>query len=264
MDSLPIFLPLHTRHVVIIGEGEAADAKARLVEAAGGRIVGEDKARGAALAFVALDDDEEAAAAAARLRAKGLLVNVVDKPAMSDFLMGAIIDRAPVTVAISTAGASASLARALRARLETLLPISLGPLARAIRASRSTAAKAHPTPADRRRLWDSLLAPGATLDPLAPHEAPETAVTAALQGLVVPGITRQRRVPVTTADPGELSANTLADLAACDTLVILGSVPAALIDRARRDALRLTDLPEPPPPGLTVILEAQASNSLSQ
>jgi len=262
MDSLPIFIPLKARHVVIVGEGEAADAKARLVIAAGGRIVPEAGAQGAALAYVALEDEAEAAAAAARLRARGLLVNVVDKPALSDFLMGAIIDRAPVTVAISTAGASASLARALRARLEALLPQSLGPLARAIRANRAAAAAAHPTPADRRRLWEEVLAPGAKLDPLAPHTDAEAAVTAAIAGLVVPGTTRQRLVTVTSPDPGELSANTLADLAACDTLVITGPVPVSVIDRARRDAARLEAIPTPWPSGLTVVL--QASNSLSQ
>ena len=68
-------------------------------------------AAAAALAFVALDDEAAAVAAAQRLRARGLLVNVVDRPTLSDFRMGSIIDRAPVTVAISTGGATASLAR---------------------------------------------------------------------------------------------------------------------------------------------------------
>jgi uroporphyrin-III C-methyltransferase/precorrin-2 dehydrogenase/sirohydrochlorin ferrochelatase len=262
MDSLPIFLDLKGRHVVMIGEGEAAMAKARLVEAAGGRIVGEADAHGAALAFVALEDDAEAEAAAARLRAKGLLVNVVDEPKLSDFLMGAIIDRAPVTVAISTGGASASLSRALRARLEALLPHSLGGLARAIRAARRMAAGAHPTPADRRRLWDQLLAQGAVLDPLALHADPEAAVKNAVTGLAVPGTTRQVHVEVGSADPGELSANVLAAMSAADTLVVLGPVPAAVVDRARRDATRLRSLPETWPAGLTVVL--QASSSLSQ
>ena len=262
MDSLPIFLSLKGRHVVIVGDGEAAAAKARLVEAAGARIVTESEAKGAALAYVALDDDTEAEAAASRLRSLGLLVNVVDKPKLSDFLMGAIIDRAPVTLAISTGGASASLSRALRARLEALLPQSLGGLARAIFSARAAAASAHPTPADRRRLWDRLLAPGAALDPLRQHPDPQAAVTTAVTGLVVPGTTHQLHVAVTSPDPGELSANALAAMSAADTLVILGPVPPQVIDRARRDATRLTHQPTDWPAGLTVVL--QASNSLSQ
>jgi uroporphyrin-III C-methyltransferase/precorrin-2 dehydrogenase/sirohydrochlorin ferrochelatase len=262
MDNLPIFLNLKGRHIVIVGDGEAAAAKARLAEAAGARIAGEDEAQGAALAFVALEDEAQAEAAAARLRRHGLLVNVVDKPKLSDFLMGAIIDRAPVTLAISTGGASASLSRALRARLEALLPQSLGGLARAILGARAAAASAHPTPADRRRLWDRLLSPGAALDPLRLHPDPDAAVQAAVTGLVVPGTTRQFHVAVASPDPGELSANALAAMSAADTLVILGPVPPQVIDRARRDATRLTSPPADWPAGLTVVL--QASSSLSQ
>uniref|UniRef100_UPI002E2DB948 precorrin-2 dehydrogenase/sirohydrochlorin ferrochelatase family protein n=1 Tax=Sandarakinorhabdus rubra TaxID=2672568 RepID=UPI002E2DB948 len=132
MQQLPIFVTLTGRTVIVVGDGEAAAAKARLVSAAGGRIADEG-ASDACLAFVALDDEDAAAAAASRLRARGLLVNVVDRPALSDFLMGAIVDRSPVIVAISTGGSSASLARALRMRLEALLPASLGPLGSAIR-----------------------------------------------------------------------------------------------------------------------------------
>ena len=62
MDNLPIFLALAGRPVIIVGDGEAAAAKARLVVAAGGTIVGEDAS--GVIAFVALDDEGEAMAAA--------------------------------------------------------------------------------------------------------------------------------------------------------------------------------------------------------
>jgi uroporphyrin-III C-methyltransferase/precorrin-2 dehydrogenase/sirohydrochlorin ferrochelatase len=252
MQSLPIFVALAGRNVIVIGGGEAAAAKARLVTAAGGIIVGE-AADNAALAFVALDDEAEAQATAVRLRARGLLVNVVDRPAMSDFLMGSIIDRSPVVVAISTGGATASLARALRGRLEALLPASLGPLAAAIGASRGAASAAHPGVADRRRLWERALAEGAALDPLRPLADAEAAVAAAIAG----GSAAQnetRVISVVSADPGELTLNQLGWLGRCDTLVVEGAVPPAIVDRARRDAVRLTALPAPPPEGLTVVL----------
>ncbi len=250
MDQLPIFLNLAGRNVIIIGDGEAAAAKARLVVAAGGVVVGEDQP--AALAFVARDDPGESRTISERLRQRGLLVNVVDRPAMSDFLMGAIIDRSPVVVAISTGGASASLARALRGRFEALLPASLGALAGVIRGARRAAAAAHPTMDDRRRLWEGALAEGCALDPLRPIVDPEAAVAAAIAGksAVQP---ETLTISVTSADPGELTLNQLAALGRCDALVVVGDVPAAVIDRARRDAVRLAAVPSEMP-GLTVVL----------
>lgn len=258
METLPIFLSLAGRDVIIVGDGEAAAAKARLVVAAGGRVVGEEG--DGVVAFVALDAVAEATAVAARLKARGLLVNVVDRPAMSDFLMGSIIDRSPVVVAVSTGGATASLARALRGRLEALLPASLGPLATAIGAARDAAAAAHPTVADRRRLWERALAQGANLDPLQPRDDVEVAVAAAIAGGSA-ATNEVRTITVASADPGDLTLNQLAWLGRCDALVVAGEVPAVVVDRARRDAVRLPEVPENPD-GLVVKL--QASSSVSQ
>jgi uroporphyrin-III C-methyltransferase / precorrin-2 dehydrogenase / sirohydrochlorin ferrochelatase len=134
MHSLPVFLRLRGRPVMLVGSGDAADAKRRLLERAGATIVGEDGQ--AALAIVALADEGEAQAVAARLKERGLLVNVVDQPALCDFTLPAILDRDPVLIAIGTGGASAGLAKALRQRLEALLPQSLGALAQALSGAR--------------------------------------------------------------------------------------------------------------------------------
>lgn len=256
MQQLPIFVNLAGRPVILIGDGEPAEAKARLVRAAGGTLVGEDAAD-AALAFVAIDDDSEAHAAAACLRRRGLLVNVVDKPAMSDFLMGAIIDRSPVVVAISTAGASASLARSLRTRLEALLPASLGALARAILAARDAVAVRHPTPNDRRRLWERALAEGGPLDPFAALQDPGSAVSLVVEGAST-ATPQLLLIDVSSSDPGDLTLNQLNALARCDGLVVEGPVAPAIIDRARRDAARLDCVPDPLLPGLTVVLRTSA------
>ena len=252
MQQLPIFVNLAGRQVVLVGVGEPAEAKARLVRAAGGELVGEDSAD-AVMAFVAIDDDAEALAAATRLRARGLLVNVVDKPAMSDFLMGAIIDRSPVIVAISTAGASASLARALRTRFEALLPASLGPLARAILAARDAVAARHPTPNDRRRLWERALAQAGPLDPFAALPDADAAVSRVVEGSST-ATPQLREIAITSDDPGDLTLNQLNALARCDALVVVGAVVPAVIDRARRDAARLDAVPDPLPAGLTVVV----------
>ena len=124
MHSLPVFLRLTGRTVILLGEGEPAEAKRRLLERAGA-VLTDDEAAHAAIAVVALEG-AEADAAAARLKARGLLVNVVDRPELCDFTTPAIIERDPVMIAIGTGGASAGLAKALRQRLEALLPPGLG------------------------------------------------------------------------------------------------------------------------------------------
>jgi uroporphyrin-III C-methyltransferase/precorrin-2 dehydrogenase/sirohydrochlorin ferrochelatase len=80
LQSLPLFVRLDGRPVILLGEGEAADAKRRLLDRSGAEVVGENAA--AALAIVAIDDEEEALAAVARLKARGILVNAVDRSAL--------------------------------------------------------------------------------------------------------------------------------------------------------------------------------------
>ena len=159
MHSLPIFVKLNGRAAILVGEGEAAEAKARMIERAGGTVVGEDDPADAALAFVALDDEVEALDAVERLRGRGLLVNAVDRPKLCDFTTPAIVDRSPVLIAVATGGASAGLAKALRQRIEAMLPSELGKLADALKSARTAMKDRWPDAADRRRAIDAALAP---------------------------------------------------------------------------------------------------------
>jgi uroporphyrin-III C-methyltransferase/precorrin-2 dehydrogenase/sirohydrochlorin ferrochelatase len=155
MRHYPIFLDLRDRHVVVSGAGESAVAKLRLLMkteakltvyglapetelrawAAEGRLALVERplaagdAVGAALVYGANADATEDARAAAIGRAEGALVNIVDDLS-SDFLTPAIVDRTPVTIAIGTEGAAPVLARWIKARVEEMLPTSLGTLAR--------------------------------------------------------------------------------------------------------------------------------------
>ncbi len=239
MQQLPIFLNLSGQPVLLIGQGPAADAKARLIIAAGGCIVA-DAGAGARIAFVAEDDPEAAARIAADLKAQGFLVNVVDQPALCDFTTPAIIDRAPITIAIGSGGASASLVKVLRERLEALLPAALGPLARAIGDARRAVSARHATPVARRHFWDALLAPGAPLDPLAAPDAPADIIAAALDATPA-AAQRIDHVRLTSDDPDDLTLRQLRLLSQADVLVIAPGIAPAIIDRARRDALRITD-----------------------
>lgn len=247
MESLPVFLVLRDRPVILVGGGPAAAAKRRLLERAGARIVDED-ATDARLAIIAGDDPD--GAIAARLKARGLLVNVVDRPATCDFTMPAIVDRAPVTVAIGTAGASASLAKALRQRIEAMLPADLGALAVTLRQARATIADRFPDAAARRLALDAALAPGGPLDPLRPGSVADWLAAA------TPNATgRHDHIRLRSDDPDDLTLREARLLAEADTIRHAPDVPPAILARARADADRRPLSGDPPPPGRTVDIE---------
>ena len=245
LHSLPVFMRLNGRPVILVGDGEAAAAKRRLLERAGAVIVGEDD-RDARLAIVADD-----AAAVARLRARGVLVNAVDRPEWCDFTLPAIVDRAPVLVAIGTGGVSAGLAAALRQRLETLLPASLGRLAEALHAARGALRTSLPDGAARRRAIGAALAPGAALDPLGDYDGRDAA-RAVGAAVAATGVVR---LVLGSADPDDLTLRHARLLAAADRVTHRADVPVAILDRARADAVReACDAPPGAGDGLTVDL----------
>ena len=252
MHQLPIFLNLTGRTVVLVGEGEAADAKARLIVRAGGRIVPAWE-EGASLAFVALDEGAEAVAA--DLRARGLLVNVVDRPDLCDFTTPAIVDRAPVTIAIGTGGASAGLAKAVRQRIESLLPTRLGALATALQAARDAMKARWPAAADRRRAIDAALASGGALDPLDDRAADK--VDAWLASDAAPQASRLETIHLTSPDPDDLTLRAARLLGEADHIFHPATVPPAILTRARADAARhVVDAPPPDAPtGLSLWLD---------
>ena len=240
MLSLPLFMRLEGRPVILLGEGYAADAKARLLARAGAVIVGEEAQ--AALAIVAILEPDEAARAAARLKARGLLVNVVDRLDLCDFTLPAIVERGPVVVAIGTGGVSAGLAAALRQRLETLLPQGLGHVAQALHDARGWLRARFPELDDRRRAIAGLLAPGGPLDPLADHADPAATIAQARAA-----VDRIERVEIISPDPDALTLRAARLLGMADRLYHPVEMPAALLDRARADAVRIVGAAPPEP-----------------
>ncbi len=232
LNSLPLFVRLGGRPVILLGEGEPAEAKRRLLDRAGALVVGEDAA--ASLAIVAIEDEDEAQAAIARLKARGVLVNAVDRPAACDFTLPAIVERGPVIVAIGTGGVSAGLAAALRQRLETLLPAGLGALAEGLHAARSALRARFPDGAERRRAIGAALSPGGALDPL----AGETDVDGWLSQAARPAAKVEAFV-LTSTDPDDLTLRQARALAAADRVYHRADVPPAILDRARADAVRI-------------------------
>ncbi|MET0248840.1 MAG: NAD(P)-dependent oxidoreductase [Sphingobium sp.] len=238
MHSLPVFLRLEGRAVILIGTGEAADAKRRLLERAGAVIVGEEA--NAALAIVAHGDE----AAVARLRARGVLVNAVDRPDLCDFTLPAIIDRSPVLIAIGTGGASAGLAKALRQRMEQWLPARLGALADGLYGARAAIRSRWPGAGDRRRAIDAALMPGGPLDPQRGEAADHIAHW--LSAPRASGGDRFEQVTLMSPDPDELTLRAARLLGMADRVYHMPDVPQAILSRARADAARI---PAEAPPG---------------
>lgn len=252
MHSLPLFHRIAGTRVVVVGDGEMADAKARLVERAGGIRCPETEAHHAKLAFVALEDGRAAEAAALRLKRAGLLVNVADRPELCDFTLPSVLDRDPVLVAVSTGGASAGLAKHLRLRLEAMLPQSLGALATALSDAREAIKARYATGDARRRALDEALGEGGALDPFAASDG--ASVVAWLEGNRAVADDDVLEFALASDDPEDLTLRQARALGTADTILHDPQVAEAILVRARADASRIALPAEAPADGLTVIL----------
>jgi uroporphyrin-III C-methyltransferase/precorrin-2 dehydrogenase/sirohydrochlorin ferrochelatase len=208
----------------------------------------------ARVAIIALEDQDAAALAAERLKARGLLVNVVDRPDLCDFTLPAIVDRDPVIIAIGTGGASAGLAKTIRQRLELLLPESLGRLAVALSTARAKMKTLWPDARDRRHAIDAALAQNGPLDPLT--RLPPDAVDRWLADPEAPKGNEVRTFIIGSADPDQLTLEQARLLGQADHVIHAPGIAPAILARARADATRTCAdlLPEPPPPGLVLHL----------
>jgi uroporphyrin-III C-methyltransferase / precorrin-2 dehydrogenase / sirohydrochlorin ferrochelatase len=183
MRQLPIFLDLNGKATVVVGGGAAAARRAEHLLNAGARVTTfapalsgdfrelldssnfRHEARGpepkdfenSSVCFVAVEDERLAAEAWTAAKGAGALVNVADRPRFCDFIMPSIVDRDPLTIAISTGGASPILGRMLKARLESLIPSGFGRLAELMGGFRAAVAKAIASPVMRRRFWETVL-----------------------------------------------------------------------------------------------------------
>src|SRR5271154_2590733 len=208
LARLPAFFALEDKRAVVAGGSEAAAWKAELLSSAGARVdvfapaAGEEMlalaaapprgaivihARvwqaadlaGAAIAVADCADEREAARFAAAARAAGVTVNVIDRPAFSDFAFGAIVNRSPLVIGISTDGAAPVFGQAIRARIEALIPRGFSRWAVAARAWRPRVQALTLPFRGRRTFWEKFTARAVA--------APEREPTAAdLEALLAP------------------------------------------------------------------------------
>src|SRR5471032_449819 len=184
MQNFPLFLSLRDRRVLVVGGGEAAARKTELLLQAGARVTliaetvtGEiaqliadgrvawaghgfeaEDLDGITLVIVATDDVLLQARISHAAQKRCVPVNVVDRPKLSSFIMPAIVDRGPITVAISTAGTAPALARKIRAEIERALPATIGRLARFAEIFLEQVRRTLKDPRARRRFWDHVFA----------------------------------------------------------------------------------------------------------
>ena len=241
MRSLPLFHRIAGQPVIVLGEGEMAEPKRRLVARAGGIVVrdmqqGVDE--GARLAFIAHDDAAMCEADSIRLRGMGILVNVVDRPDLCEFTTPSLLERDPVLIAIGTSGASAGLAKHIRLRLEALLPANLGALAQKLADCRAKLRDKFPDGVVRRRALDAALSKGGALDPLVAGSAEK--VENWLAGQEDAPQAAQYSFAIASDDPDDLTIKQARLLGMADAVIADPSITPEILNRARADAMRLT------------------------
>lgn len=264
MDYLPIFLRLHARTALVVGGGGVAARKADWLLKAGARVTvvapelapelaaraaGGELAHlaapfapghlaGAALVVAASDDRAVNAAVAQAAQALEIPVNVVDSPELSSFIFPAIIDRSPVIVAVSTAGASPVLARRLRAQIEASLPARLGALARFLGKRRAVVKRAL-APEARRAFWERLVSGRTAAEVLSGNEAAAARSFAGELRGAGGGPGEVWLIGAGPGDPDLLTLRALQLLQQADVILYDRLVPDAILERARRDAERV-------------------------
>lgn len=266
MSYFPAFMDFRSRPVLLVGGGETAARKLRLLlkaEAAVSVVAAEAVAEIAGLAeagaiawqraafrpshldgfrfaIIASETADEAEVAAAAARQRGVLINVVDRADLSDFTVPAIVERGDITIGIASHGAAPMLASRIRGQIEALLPARLGDLAKLAGDFRGAVKRMLPEADQRRRFWRRVF------DGLAAQQALAGEVSAARETMLRQLNSAQQAeagiVSLVGAGPGDPDLLTIAAqraLGDADVIFHDDLVAPALLDRARRDAERV-------------------------
>lgn len=264
LASLPVFHRLQGRFVVLAGHSDGVRWKAELLAAAGAevRLFAEAESlsepmsdpriqlqgrgwktgdlEGAALAIGDFETDADAAEFAASARKAGIPVNLIDRPAFCDFQFGAIVNRSPLVISISTDGAAPVFGQAIRARIEALLPPGLVHWAAAARDWRRYVQARRPGYALRRLFWERF-----TERALAePERRPDAGdrrdlLRAFARDRQAPPDGRVTLVGAGPGDPDLLTLKALRALQAADIILHDDLVTPEILELARREGRRI-------------------------
>ncbi|WP_308561585.1 siroheme synthase CysG [uncultured Klebsiella sp.] len=266
MDHLPIFCQLRDRDCLLVGGGDVAERKARLLLDAGARLtvnaldfipqfhVWADSHRltlvkgefnpallnNCWLAIAATDDEAVNQQVSDAAEARRIFCNVVDAPQQASFIMPSIIDRSPLMVAVSSGGTSPVLARLLREKLESVLPLHLGQLAHYAGQLRSRVKKQFATVGERRRFWEKLFVNDRLAQSLANED--RQAVVDTTEQLLTEPLDHRGEVVLVGAGPGDaglLTLKGLQQIQQADVVVYDRLVSDDIMNLVRRDADRV-------------------------
>lgn len=270
LATLPLFFTLGGRRAVVVGGNEAAAWKAELLSAAGAVVEVRDPDpcaemdalaadppggavhlvrqswtaecfAGAALVVAAVDDDAEATRIFDAAHASGVPVNVIDRPAYCSFQFGAIVNRSPLVVGISTGGAAPVFGQAVRSRIEAVLPMGFKRWAAAAKRWRAEVRKVGLGLPERRRFWERFTS-------LALTEPDRRPTAADRKTLLVqarddsPGRSPVGHVTLVGAGPGNpelLTLRAVRALRSADVILFDDLVAPEILDFARREAKRM-------------------------
>jgi uroporphyrin-III C-methyltransferase/precorrin-2 dehydrogenase/sirohydrochlorin ferrochelatase len=269
LARLPVFLALEGKRAVLVGGSQAAAWKAELLSAAGANVdvyaadvsdemlamAGDpprgpiainrrgwtpNDLRGAAIAIGAFEDDTGAAVFASAARGLGVPVNVVDKPAFCDFAFGAIVNRSPLVIGISTDGAAPVFAQAIRAKLEALLPQGFADWAAAAARWRSALKTSGLSFAGRRKFWQLFTAHAVSHPESDPTQDDFERFVAEVRG--VGTVVENGSVTLVGAGPGDpelLTLRAVRALQSADVILFDDLVSRDVLDFARREARKM-------------------------
>ena len=265
LARLPAFFALENKRVLVAGGSQAAAWKAELLSAAGARVdvfalAPGDEMRaladtsprgaivihqqewtaddfpGAAIAIADCADDNAAAAFAAAAREAGVPVNVIDRPAFSDFAFGAIVNRSPLVIGISTDGAAPVFGQAVRARIEALIPKGFARWAEAARAWRPRVQALALPFRNRRSFWEKFTARAIATPDRAPADSDLDALMASAAK------SEGGSVVLVGAGPGNpelLTLRAVRALQSADVILFDALVAPDILDFARREAKKM-------------------------
>ena len=266
MDFLPLFHNLKGRTVLVVGGGEIALRKARLLSEAGAvlRVVApeiepqlvelvkrgggrsvvrgyvRDDLVGCVLAIAATDDEPLNAQVSEDAKALGMPVNVVDSPELCTVIFPAIVDRSPLMIAVSSGGDAPVLARLMRARIETWVPAVYGQLAGLAKKFRSQVKAKLPNVQQRRVFWEEVFQGDVAERALAgQQQEAERLLVEKLSGAEPKSLGEVYLVGAGPGDPDLLTFRALRLMQQADVVLYDRLVAPAILDLCRRDADRI-------------------------
>ncbi|HLW91678.1 MAG TPA: NAD(P)-dependent oxidoreductase [Roseiarcus sp.] len=263
---LPVFYRLAGKRAVVAGGSEAAAWKAELLAAAGARVDAYAAAAsakmtdiakrhaaisivprawtapdlaGAIIAIGDFKDNAESAAFRAVARAAGAAVNIIDQPEFCDFSFGAIVNRSPLVIAVSTDGASPVFGRALRARIEAIAPQGLAAWAAGAEAWRGIIHRLGLGFRERLNFWERFATLAFANADRAPNDADRNRLVAEARGEAGGGQGELVLIEVKSDAAEWLPLKALRALQSADAIIFDDKVSPDVLDFGRREAQRV-------------------------